>query len=710
VNLSAPASANLTGPVIPPGPLTASSTATSPLADLFQALFGSMAGLGSGAEEEAFQQQSTACKDLPAKKDAVSSELIDKSPLPSAALSSNATTVAATVLLAPAPVRVTTESVPEVSAPAHQTAAEQEQVPAADIPVAAYVPVSRQVLAPKTTSLSMPAPASSARASLPSTPAPPEPRSSAPQLSVPQASGQQQSPHILNAKKSSSVPAPRQAEQSSIAPRFASPTPPPSRGTLTRQDNNAAPRTVKIAKPAAPPSPVAPVRELPAARVPPARQDVLPTATEPESPSTAVHPEHPPVANVAPMPAGSSKVPQSQLHDSVPVRSAVLRTIASGTTPAKDRPPAPSVTTQSSVPTVPQQAPAPASSAHSVEQPRKEPETNTPASSATPQNTSQAAAVPAPAIPAAIPEVPSAPMPSAPAPERQAPGASDQPSAPPAGSHTVSPTPQTSFVQQAENLAFSLRMVPQEPVPQEPLPAPAAQAKTVTAEQRTSPNPARYQTETNFRHEPQPPAEPISRSDNRGPEAELLRRYPAAETGLRWNELGALQHSEAHTAASADIPEPAHAEPESPIQELHPLLQEPAKAPVSSEILLHVSGGDPSAAASIRVADRAGAVNVSVHASDPDLRNSLRSNLGELSTQLNTQGWKTEVNRPVPAATHAETFHDSRSEGQRSFNQQRQSAGGDRQQGQQRRANTGRWQDEFEEQIASQPTSAGGKN
>jgi len=84
----------------------------------------------------------------------------------------------------------------------------------------------------------------------------------------------------------------------------------------------------------------------------------------------------------------------------------------------------------------------------------------------------------------------------------------------------------------------------------------------------------------------------------------------------------------------------------------------------SSEILLHLTGNDASSAA-IRVADRAGSVNVSVHAADPVLRESLRSNLGELSNQLNAEGWKADVVKSAAVATHSESQQDSHAAGQR---------------------------------------------
>ena len=126
----------------------------------------------------------------------------------------------------------------------------------------------------------------------------------------------------------------------------------------------------------------------------------------------------------------------------------------------------------------------------------------------------------------------------------------------------------------------------------------------------------------------------------------------------------------------------------------------------SSEILLHLTGNDASSAA-IRVADRAGSVNVSVHAADPVLRESLRSNLGELSNQLNAEGWKADVVKSAAVATHSESQQDSHAAGQRG-SQQQQTSGGERQPQRDRRANGGQWQQELDQQTTGGDALPGG--
>lgn len=132
------------------------------------------------------------------------------------------------------------------------------------------------------------------------------------------------------------------------------------------------------------------------------------------------------------------------------------------------------------------------------------------------------------------------------------------------------------------------------------------------------------------------------------------------------------------------------------------------KAPATSEILLHLASHDQAAAA-VRVIDRAGTVSVAVHAPDPNLRDSLRSNLGDLTTQLNTQGFRTEVVKPTTVAAHADNAQDSRHDGQRSLSQQQQTAAGDRNASRQRRTNADRWEDELERDTTGDASPDGGR-
>ncbi len=140
------------------------------------------------------------------------------------------------------------------------------------------------------------------------------------------------------------------------------------------------------------------------------------------------------------------------------------------------------------------------------------------------------------------------------------------------------------------------------------------------------------------------------------------------------------------------------------MQEVQAAIADAPKASPSSEILLRLDNGQNSAV--VRVVDRAGTVNVSVHANDQDLRSSLRSNLSDLTTQLNAQGLKAEGLKT--SQSPSENRPDQGTKDQRSPNQQ---AGpqGDRQAPRERRGNS-RWLEELQEQTSTNFANPGGKN
>ena len=74
-------------------------------------------------------------------------------------------------------------------------------------------------------------------------------------------------------------------------------------------------------------------------------------------------------------------------------------------------------------------------------------------------------------------------------------------------------------------------------------------------------------------------------------------------------------------------------------------------APVN-EISLRVNGPDQSSAA-IRVVDRSGEIRVSVHASDPQLANTLRSDVDQVRSHMTSRGWDAEVWTPQTTTTTA---------------------------------------------------------
>jgi hypothetical protein len=182
------------------------------------------------------------------------------------------------------------------------------------------------------------------------------------------------------------------------------------------------------------------------------------------------------------------------------------------------------------------------------------------------------------------------------------------------------------------------------------------------------------------------------------------QQTPAASS--HWTDATVFQVSDANSIKGApESTETARANLPLGAQETHLLTPELPKTSGTSEILLHLTANDQSSAA-IRVAERAGTVNVSVHASDPVLRESLRSNLGDLSSQLNDQGWKADVMKSPAVAT--QSGQQDSHEGGHSGSHQQQSFGGDRQAQRDRRANGGQWQQELDQQTLGGDAPSGG--
>ena len=183
----------------------------------------------------------------------------------------------------------------------------------------------------------------------------------------------------------------------------------------------------------------------------------------------------------------------------------------------------------------------------------------------------------------------------------------------------------------------------------------------------------------------------------------------AATASPVWNEAAAAPQSDVRPDAQLSEPDqPANLSTVAALHDAQPILPEAPRPSATSEILLQLGGKDQAAA--IRVTDRAGAVNVSVHATDPDLRSSLRSNLGDLATQLSHQGWKTEVVKTGTTLTRGETPQDPQQGGQRSPGQQQPSSQGERQPQRDRRASSGQWLATFEEQASGNSGNPGGTN
>ena len=255
----------------------------------------------------------------------------------------------------------------------------------------------------------------------------------------------------------------------------------------------------------------------------------------------------------------------------------------------------------------------------------------------------------------------------------------------------------TALVPANEKLAFSARLT-QPDTSSRPGPAPRISV----------PAPGRFQTSDETRTN----AGPASAASGKDAyqTVDIKKTASPTETVLPAREISSASALDLRqNATAAQSAEAVHGTTgrSLAIQDIQPNLPEIPKPPASTEILLQLAGKDQSTA-SVRVVDRSGTVNVTVHAADPELRSSLRSNLGDLASQLTGQGFKTEVVKPAVIAANAENQHDSRHGGQDSPGQQQhQSAQDNRQPQRDRRANPERWLDELKQETSGIP---GGKS
>jgi hypothetical protein len=289
--------------------------------------------------------------------------------------------------------------------------------------------------------------------------------------------------------------------------------------------------------------------------------------------------------------------------------------------------------------------------------------------------------------------------------------------------------PKAPLAPQPENLAFALRMLELESAasnsPQAQINT-QAQTSAVTSKSdvpASQPAPSQNAAQTQVAQQSeapqsQPPVNPAHDSQSEAapsakPQESVANPPELAGTQLK-TDATVHEVSAAVFQVPANEPTTAATEPNEARGQSIPLAAPEARmltpelprSSASSEILLHLAAdGQPSAA--IRVADRAGTVSVSVHAADPILRESLKSNLGELSAQLDTQGWKTDVVKSAAIAAHADAQQESHAGEQRGSSQQ-QSSGGDRQAPRDRRGNGGQWQQELDQQLTSSEVPLGG--
>jgi hypothetical protein len=248
------------------------------------------------------------------------------------------------------------------------------------------------------------------------------------------------------------------------------------------------------------------------------------------------------------------------------------------------------------------------------------------------------------------------------------------------------PETSNSFLARSENAAFALRLHDQT-TPRE------STSETIDPRGRTA-------WPSEIRYEPS-----LSRQPH---EPNLMAEF-GRSGALLWNEQALQSRGDLHSSTPfLELAQSSSADRTAAVHEIQTALDQQSKTNATNEILLHLGGRDQSIAA-VRVMDRGGSVNVSVHASDHQLRDSLRSNLGELASELNAQGWKTDVIKPAIATERFEQTQDSRQDGQRSSGQQQTFTGEERQSAKDRRANNDEWLDTFEQENSGDQNNTGDK-
>jgi hypothetical protein len=266
------------------------------------------------------------------------------------------------------------------------------------------------------------------------------------------------------------------------------------------------------------------------------------------------------------------------------------------------------------------------------------------------------------------------------------------------------PIAATALVAANEKLAFTARLTQTDAATSQ------GQAPRTSTSQPAGPQPVRPQTSDESRSAMEPTSALVGKDE-----------YQSADTKKAASVDAVLPVREVSASSAVDFrqaPSPAqHAEPASAsparslaIQDVQPALPEIPKPPASTQILLQLAGQDQSNA-SVRVVERSGTVNVTVHSADADLRSSLRSNLSDLATQLTGQGFKTEMVKPAVIAANTSNQHDSRQSGREASGQQQHQFTPDGRQPQRdRRANSERWRDELEQETSGTPGAPGGKS
>ena len=152
-----------------------------------------------------------------------------------------------------------------------------------------------------------------------------------------------------------------------------------------------------------------------------------------------------------------------------------------------------------------------------------------------------------------------------------------------------------------------------------------------------------------------PVRQPVANGPSKGndgsndtPDSTTTAQKPA-ETNMSYPAVRDIASTKSPETSPAIEPKPLNTQIEAPA----PVAKAgPASAAPVNEISVRVNGPDQSSAA-IRVVDRSGEIRVSVHASDPQLTNTLRADVDQLRSHMTSRGWDAEVWTPQNTPTGA---------------------------------------------------------
>lgn len=258
--------------------------------------------------------------------------------------------------------------------------------------------------------------------------------------------------------------------------------------------------------------------------------------------------------------------------------------------------------------------------------------------------------------------------------------------------------PNISFAARAENLAFTLHLDESSSIPPRPQPTPPI-------------SPTENQPAGNTKNESSLVAPSTPDRDSSGPvpfEDSTKQSLLPVSTGSSEPSVMPPTDIRAPLTAGAEVSDPVRPAPSLAPHDVLTLQADPPKTATASQIQLQLTGNDQSSVA-IRVTDRAGTANISVHASDPELRSSLRANLSDLSGQLSAQEWRNEAVKTSITVPRPQSDQDAGSSQKNFSNQQQQSADPERQWQRDRRSTSEDWQNALEEYVSGNHANHGGK-